>query len=48
MNSETTKKYQKGYRTGRIFDRNLKFYFVLGMAAGAAITLSAFVIGVSL
>lgn len=48
MSQETTKKYQKGYRTGRRFDRSLKFYFVLGMATGAILALSAFVIGVSL
>lgn len=48
MSKETVKKYQKGYRTGRKFDRSLSFYFTLGVALGAVLSLAAFVIGVSL
>lgn len=48
MSKELTKKYQKGYRTGRKFDRNLSFYFVMGVALGSVLALAAFVIGESL
>lgn len=37
--------YSKGYATGRKFDRNLAFYIVMGILAGALIVFITYLLG---